>query len=68
MARWFCTATIVSVAALLAGMQVDGGVAQLVGLVSLGLLVNMTATLWGVGMALRFQSLQAGPAMQIPSS
>ena len=47
-------------------MHVDGGIAQLVALVSLALLVNLTATLWGVGMALRFQSLQAGPAMQIP--
>jgi ABC-2 type transport system permease protein len=66
MARWFFTATIVSVAAAIAGMHVDGAIAQLVALVSLALLVNLTATLWGVGMALRFQSLQAGPAMQIP--
>ena len=65
-ARWFFTATIVSVAAAIAGMHVDGAIAQLVALVSLALLVNLTATLWGVGMALRFQSLQAGPAMQIP--
>jgi ABC-2 type transport system permease protein len=56
----------VSVAAAIAGMHVDGGIAQLAALVSLALLVNLTATLWGVGMALRFQSLQAGPAMQIP--
>jgi ABC-type polysaccharide/polyol phosphate export permease len=39
---------------------------QLLGLVSLALLFNATATLWGTGMALRFQTLQAGPAMQIP--
>jgi ABC-2 type transport system permease protein len=65
-ARWCFTATIVSVAAVIAGMHIDGSVAQLVALVSLALLVNMTATMWGVGMALRFQTLQAGPAMQIP--
>jgi ABC-2 type transport system permease protein len=65
-ARWCFTATIVSVAAAIAGMQVDGGLAQLAALVSLALLVNITATLWGVGMALRFQTLQAGPIMQIP--
>jgi ABC-2 type transport system permease protein len=57
---------VVTVAALLSGMQVDGNPAQLVGLLSLALLVNLTATLWGTGMALRFQTLQAGPAMQIP--
>jgi ABC-2 type transport system permease protein len=66
MARFLLTGTVVTVAALLSGMQVDGNPAQLVGLLSLALLVNLTATLWGTGMALRFQTLQAGPAMQIP--
>ena len=42
-------------------MQVDGDPAQLVGLLSLALLVNLAATLWGVGMALRFQ-IAAGRA------
>ena len=65
-ARFLLTGTVVTVAALLAGMEVDGNPAQLVGLLSLALLVNLTATLWGTGMALRFQTLQAGPAMQIP--
>jgi ABC-2 type transport system permease protein len=65
-ARFLLTGTVVTVAALLSGMQVDGNPAQLLGLLSLALLVNLTATLWGTGMALRFQTLQAGPAMQIP--
>jgi ABC-2 type transport system permease protein len=64
--RWAFTATIVTVAALIAGMQVDGNAAQLVALVSLGLLANVAACLWGTGLALRFQTLQAGPVMQIP--
>ena len=64
--RFLLTGTVVTVAALLSGMRVDGNPAQLVGLLSLALLVNLTATLWGTGMALRFQTLQAGPAMQIP--
>ena len=64
--RWLFTATIVTIAALIAGMQIDGNAAQLVGLVSLALLLNMAACLWGTGMALRFQTLQAGPIMQIP--
>jgi ABC-2 type transport system permease protein len=66
MARWVFTATIVTVAAVIAQMQVHGNGIQLVGLVTLALLANITATLWGVGMAMRFQTLQAGPAMQIP--
>jgi ABC-2 type transport system permease protein len=66
MARWAFTATIVTVAALIAGLQVDGDPAQLVGLVSLGVLANVAACLWGTGLALRFQTLQAGPIMQIP--
>ncbi len=65
-ARFLMTGTIVTIAALIAGMQIDGDPGQLLGLVSLAALVNVTATLWGTGMALRFQSLQAGPAMQIP--
>ena len=65
-ARWIFTATIVTVAALIVGMQVDGTAVQLLGLVSLALLANATACLWGTGVALRFQTLQAGPMMQIP--
>jgi len=64
--RWLTTATVVTVAALVAGMQVDGDGVQLVGLVTLGLLVNCAAVLWGTGVAMRFKTLQAGPLMQIP--
>lgn len=64
--RWAFTATVVTIAALIARMQVDGNAGQLLGLVSLGLLVNMVGTLWASGIALRLQTLQAGPAMQIP--
>jgi ABC-2 type transport system permease protein len=65
-ARYAVTGTVVTGAALLSGMRVGGSAPQLLGLVGLGLLVNMTATLWGCGLALRLQSLQAGPLMQIP--
>jgi ABC-2 type transport system permease protein len=64
--RFLMTGTVVTVAALIAGMQVDGGAAELLGLLSLALLLNVTATLWGTGLALRAQTLQAGPVMQIP--
>lgn len=52
--------------ALAVGMDVGGGVAQLAGMYSLALLVNMTALMWAAGIALRFRSLQAGPLMQTP--
>ncbi len=64
--RFAVTGTVVTVAALLAGMRVAGSPAQLLGLLSLALLVTTAATLWGAGIALRLQSLQAGPLMQIP--
>jgi ABC-2 type transport system permease protein len=64
--RFLVTGTVVTVAALISGMHVDGDPLQLLALLSLALLVNLTATLWGSGIALRFQTLQAGPVMQIP--
>jgi ABC-2 type transport system permease protein len=35
-------------------------------MIGLAFLVNAAATLWGVGLAMRAKSMQAGPAMQIP--
>jgi ABC-2 type transport system permease protein len=64
--RFAVTATIVTVAALLAGMQVDGSGVDLFGLVGLGLLVNAASTLWGAGVSFRAKTVQAGPLMQIP--
>jgi ABC-2 type transport system permease protein len=52
--------------ALAVGMEVGGGVAELVGMYTLALLVNVTALMWAAGIALRFRSLQAGPLMQTP--
>jgi len=57
---------VVFVAALIGGMNVDGGALDLIGLVGLALIVNATAALWALGIALRFRSIQAGPFMQIP--
>ena len=64
--RWCVTAIMVSIASLLAGMTVHGSGIQLIGLVGVGLLVNLTATLFGAGVSLRAKTLQAGPFMQIP--
>ncbi len=66
MVRWLVTCTVVTLAALATGMQVDGDGVQLVGLLTLGLLTNVTATLFSTGMSMRLRSMQAGPLMQIP--
>ena len=57
---------IVAGYALVAGMEVLGTGVELVGLVLLGLLVNVAALLWAAGIAFRFRTLQAGPLMQVP--
>ena len=64
--RFLGTGVIITVVALLAGMHVDGDVVQLAGLVGLALLVNVATCLWGIGVAMRAKSLQAGPFMQTP--
>ena len=64
--RFAVTGTVTTIAALIAGMRVAGSPGELLGLLSLALLVTTAATLWGAGIALRFQSMQAGPLMQIP--
>lgn len=64
--RFLVTGAVTTTAALIAGMRVAGSPAELLAILTLALLVTITATLWGAGLALRFQSLQAGPLMQIP--
>jgi ABC-type multidrug transport system permease subunit len=64
--RWLVTAAVVTVVALLAGMNVGGGVVDLSGLYLLGLLLNLAAVLWAAGVALRLRTMQAGPVMQMP--
>jgi ABC-2 type transport system permease protein len=64
--RFLVTGTIVTIAALVSGMQVDGSAPQLLGLLGLALLTNVAATLWGTGVATRLRTLQAGPLMQMP--
>ena len=39
---------------------------DLLGLYTLGLLVNAAAALFACGVAMRLRSMQAGPAMQVP--
>jgi ABC-2 type transport system permease protein len=64
--RALFTMAIITVVALIAGMQVDGGGVDLLGLYGLAVLVNLTASLWAVGVALRVRSIQGGPLIQVP--
>ena len=57
---------IVFLAGLVAGMRVDGALADLAGLLVLALCVSAIATLWSAGIAMRLRTMQAGPAMQMP--
>jgi ABC-2 type transport system permease protein len=60
------TWTILTTIAIVAGMQIDGGGVELFGLYGLALLVNLTATMWAAGVAMRVRSIQGGPLMQFP--
>jgi ABC-2 type transport system permease protein len=47
-------------------MQIDGSGVDLFGLFGLAVLVNLAATMWATGIALRVRSIQGGPLMQFP--
>jgi ABC-2 type transport system permease protein len=65
-ARWAVTATVLTVVALLAGLNVFGGPVDVFGLYALALLINLCGILWASGIAMRFRTMQAGPVMQMP--
>jgi ABC-2 type transport system permease protein len=64
--RWLVTATILTIVALLVGMQIGGSRVDLVGLYTLALLINLGAVLWACGVAMTLRTMQAGPVMQMP--
>jgi ABC-2 type transport system permease protein len=64
--RWCITALVVTVAALIAGMTVAGGSVDLVGLIGLGIAVNLAAALWACGVAMFLRTEQAGALIQMP--
>jgi ABC-type multidrug transport system permease subunit len=66
LARWVFVIAVVTVIALIVGLDIGGSGIDLFGLVVLALLVNLAAVLWAAGVAMRFRSLQAGPLMQTP--
>ncbi len=60
------TAIVVTIVALLAGMDLGASGLDLIGLYTLALLVNAAAVLFAAGVAMRMRTMQAGPAMQVP--
>ncbi len=65
--RALITWTILTAIALIAGMQVGGEGVELFGLYGLAVLVNLAATMWAAGVAMRVRSIQGGPLMQFPT-
>jgi ABC-2 type transport system permease protein len=64
--RWLITGTVVTIAGLIAGMNVPGHGIQLFGLFALGVGMNFTAALWAIGIAMFLRTEQAGPLIQMP--
>jgi len=66
LARAMFTMGLITVVALVVGMQVDGSAIDIFGLYGLALLLNVAAILFAAGVAMRLRTMQAGPAMQMP--
>lgn len=64
--RWLMVAVVLTVVALIAGMNVFGGPIDVFGLYALALLINIAGVLWAAGVAMRLRTMQAGPLMQMP--
>jgi ABC-2 type transport system permease protein len=65
--RAVVTWTVLTTIAVAAGMNIDGSGVDLFGLYGLAVLVNLAATLWAAGVAMRVRSIQGGPLMQFPT-
>jgi ABC-2 type transport system permease protein len=64
--RWSLIATVLTIVALISGMQVGGNGLDLFGMYGLAVIFNVVGLLWACGVAMRFRSVQAGPLMQTP--
>ena len=66
MLRWAMIAIVLTIVALIAGMQIGGNGIELFGLYGLAIIFNLIGLMWACGVAMRFRSVQAGPLMQTP--
>jgi len=60
------TMTLITVVALIAGMNITGSGVDMFGLYGLAFLLVLVGYGWAAGVAFRFRSIQAGPLMQTP--
>jgi ABC-2 type transport system permease protein len=67
LARALFTIAVITVVALLTGLDISGSAIDVVGLYTLALLVNAAAMLFGTGVAMRMRTMQAGPLIQMPA-
>ena len=58
---------VVTIVAVATGAEIDGGVGDLLGILLIAILLNLAATLFASGMAMRFRTLQAAPLIQLPA-
>jgi hypothetical protein len=65
--RSVTTIGVITVVALIAGLELNGSGIDLVGLYTLALLMNAFAMLFGSGVAMRLRTMQAGPLIQTPA-
>ena len=65
LARVTTTGVLLTVLALLTGMTIRGGF-DFFGLIGLAVLVNVSATLFGAGIAMLLRTQQAGPVIRTP--
>jgi ABC-2 type transport system permease protein len=64
--RWALTGTVVTIAALIGGMSIDGNGVQFTGLIGLGIAMNLVSALWACGVAMFLRTEQAGALIQMP--
>lgn len=64
--RGVLAAVVLTVVAFAFGMGIAGSPLELIGLIGIALLLNLVATLWAAGVAMRVRSFRAAPGMFLP--
>jgi ABC-2 type transport system permease protein len=64
--RWCITVSVLTVVALVAGMEIGGDGLDVFGMYLLAALINVAGLLWACGIAMRMRTIQSGPIMQMP--
>jgi ABC-type multidrug transport system permease subunit len=65
--RLLLTISVVTTVALIAGADITGSGVDVLGIVTLAVMLNFAMLLFAAGMAMRFRTLQAAPLIQLPA-